>query len=586
MRELTTMPTGYKPNLMTRNLLDEQLRRTLRCALATVLLLLFAVVLLAGAVIIPQATRLGLPWDLATLRQPDEIKHRVRAILSAIAARPVATQDMVAIAYTDLPPLGVNTFLEQEVDEATIRRSMEMIRAAGFTWIRQQFAWYEIERPAKGQYVDSATGGSSWEKYDRIVNLANEYGLDVLARLDTVPAWARPEDSTFTHPPSDVGDYADFVRTLVSRYRGRLRYYQLWNEPNLSFEWGNQPVKASDFVPLLKAGYLAAKQADPQAVVVAPALAPTIDRGPDNRNDTLYLREMYAAGAKGYFDVMATMAYGLVSGPDDRRLDPFWQVNFSRPILLRQIMVENGDANKPIWFSELAWNALPPSFTEKPLYGRVTEDQQARYTVRGLQRIREEWPWAGPAFVWFFRRPTDNEKDQQFYYFRLVEPNFRPLPVYNAIKDAAPSLKVVQRGWRAPTDWAITVTGDWQTTPGDVVLQRFSATPGSALSFTFVGSTLSVQARGPGRLYVDVAGTRLPRDDEARAYVDLPAATTQVELVRGLAVSPHPVVLTLGSGQATIEGIIVDRQEGFPTMLVWAAAIFVGVWAIGWQVFR
>ena len=67
----------------------------------------------------------------------------------AISARPIETADMTPIAHGGLPPLGVNTFFEQEVDEITIRRSMEMIRAAGFAWIRQQFVWREIERPAK-----------------------------------------------------------------------------------------------------------------------------------------------------------------------------------------------------------------------------------------------------------------------------------------------------------------------------------------------------------------------------------------------------------------------------------------------------
>ena len=215
-----------------------------------------------------------MPWNLTTLRQPNELKHRVRAILSGLTSRPLPTDDMRPIANVDVPPLGVNTFFEQEVDEATIRRSMEMIRAGGFQWIRQQFAWYEIERPAKGQYVDSATGRSSWEKYDRIVSLAGEYGLKVLARIDTVPDWARPAGSTFTFPPGNVQDYADFVRTLVTRYKGKVQYYQLWNEPNLSFEWGNQNVSASAFVPLLQAGYSAAKAADAQAVDHRPRARP------------------------------------------------------------------------------------------------------------------------------------------------------------------------------------------------------------------------------------------------------------------------------------------------------------------------
>ena len=335
-------------------------------------------------------------------------------------------------------------------------------------------------------------------------------------------------------------------------------------------------------MPLLQAGYTAAKRANPQVTVIAAALAPTIDRGPVNRNDVLYLQEMYAAGAGGYFDVMSTMAYGLTSGPDDRRVDAFWQVNFSRSLLLRRIMVENGDADKPIWFSELAWNALPLSFTEQALYGRVTEKQQGRYTVRALRRIEQEWPWAGVSFIWFFRRPNDSERAQQFYYFRLVEPDFTPLPVYDAIKAAAPGLRLVPRGWHGATHWAVNRSGDWQDT-GDGLR---SATPGSALRFSFTGTDLSLDVRGPGRLYVDVDGTRLPRDRQGRAYLDLPAGATQVLLAGGLADDVHEAVLILGEGEATVSAIIVERSETFPVLLIWAGALFAALWAVAWRVRR
>lgn len=526
-----------------------------------------------------------MPWDWATLRQPNELKHRLRAIISVLLEPPVATDDMRPIAHTDQYPLGVNTFFDLEVDEATVRRSMQMIRDAGFGWIRQQFAWYEIERPARGQYVDSATGRSSWEKYDRIVTLAEEYGLRVLARIDTVPAWARPAGSTFTHPPTDVRDYAGFVSTLVARYRGRISYYQLWNEPNLAFEWGDRNVSASEFVPLLQAGYRAARAADPECVVLAPALAPTIDRGPLNRNDTLYLREMYEAGAGGYFDVMSTMAYGLLSGPDDRRVDAFWQVNFSRAQLLRQIMVEHGDGGKPIWFSELAWNALPDSFSAIPLYGRVSEDQQARYTVRGLNRVHDEWPWAGVSFVWFFRRPDDSERGEQFYYFRLVEPDFATLPVYSAVRQAAPALRTLGRGWHAPTHWAITASGQWHTAGGSLPVME-SSEPGAQLAFSFAGSDLSLAVGGPGRLYIDLQGSRLPRDGSGRAYIDAPAEDTQLELARGLTGSVHQAVITLGEGRVAVSSIIVDQHAGLPLPLLWAAGVFIALWVVAWRVRR
>ena len=98
-------------------------------------------------------------------------------------------------------------------------------------------------------------------------------------------------------------------------------------------------------------------------------------------------------------------------------------------------MVRHGDARKPVWAAELGWNALPTDFAGGAVYGRVSEAQQARYTVRALQRIQDEWPWLQRSFVWYFKRADASRRDEAWYYFRLVEPDFTPLPVYDALRD-------------------------------------------------------------------------------------------------------------------------------------------------------
>jgi len=150
-------------------------------------------------------------------------------------------------------------------------------------------------------------------------------------------------------------------------------------------------------------------------------------------NELLYLQQMYDAGASPYFDIMAVQAYGLRNGPDDRRLE-LGDVNFSRPMLVREIMVRNGDARKPVWASEMGWNAMPPGLPGEARYGRVTEEQQARFTVRAFERARQEWPWMGVMAIWFFKRADDHEADQDWYYFRMLDPDFTPHPVYHRLQ--------------------------------------------------------------------------------------------------------------------------------------------------------
>jgi hypothetical protein len=113
-------------------------------------------------------------------------------------------------------------------------------------------------------------------------------------------------------------------------------------------------------------------------------------------------------------------------------------LNFSRPLYVREIMVVNGDAHKPIWISELDWSPVPEDVP--PVYGRVDEETRARYVVEAYQRLQREWPWMGVACFWFFKRASDSEIGQPSYYFRMVEPDFTPLPVYAAVAEYAAQL--------------------------------------------------------------------------------------------------------------------------------------------------
>jgi hypothetical protein len=376
----------------------------------------------AGVLIASAATLVLLGAGLHS----DDLRADLVALVSRWGARAVQTADAAVPPAAGLHPVGVNTFLEQEVEPAKRRQALALARAAGFGAIRQQFPWMEIEPDQKGVYWDARWQHSTWEKYDQIVALAEEYGLDILARLDTTPVWARPGNPSPSAPPADVRDYGDFVAAFVQRYAGRIRYIQLWNEPNLASEWGDQPVDPQAFAALLAEGYRRAKAANPAVVVVAPALAPTVEESPWAQSELRYLEALYAAGAGASFDILAVQAYGL--------LDPA-RVNFSRPLLVRELMVRHGDAHKPVWAAELGWNALPPDFPGPAVYGRVSEAQQARYTVRALERIREEWPWLQRSFIWYLKRADDQRRDEAWYYFRLLEPDFTPLPVFHALRE-------------------------------------------------------------------------------------------------------------------------------------------------------
>ena len=350
----------------------------------------------------------------------------------------------VPMDHSGLNPFGINVFLEQEVEPAKRELAVQMASEAGFRWLRQEFTWEDIEIHGKDDFEDRRhePHQSSWQKYDHIVELAQQYEMGLIIRLSNPPAWAREQgDEVGTKaPPDDVQDFADFVSTVVTRYQGQARYYQLWNEPNVYPEWGNYPISPEDYVQLLIAGAEAARAADPNVVIIAGALASTIDLQPaaspgvNNLNDLIFLQRMYDAGAAPYFDIMAMQGYGLYSGPTDRRMHPR-VINVSRHRFIRDLMVKNGDAHKPIWLAEMNWNAAPEDVD--PRYGRVTLEKQAQYLPELYHQIIEEWPWIGVANTWYLKRATDvwEANKQPEGYFRLLRPDFTPLPVYDQMQE-------------------------------------------------------------------------------------------------------------------------------------------------------
>ena len=356
------------------------------------------------------------------------------------------------IPDTDVNPFGANFFLDREVEDWKRDRTVRMAHEAGIVWAKQQFSWEEIEK-RKNQF--------DWDKSDQIVANFEKHNLQIIARLDRPPAWARKDKNLASAPPDNLNDYGDFIDAFVRRYRGRIHFIQVWNEPNIFTEWGNRPVDPAGYAALLQIAYTRAKAADPNIRILAAPLAITLGElwAPGDSqwramDDLDYLAALYKAGAKDYFDILSANAFGLRAAPDDPP-DPK-KLNFQRVALTRKVMEDFGDANKAVWINEYGWNASPPDFDlDRLVWGRVTEQQQAEYTVRGITDARTKWPWLGVFNIWYFRQVGDLTPDRSDYYFRMVDVDFTPRLVYQRIKEVATASAAARPGLYQETDPAI-----------------------------------------------------------------------------------------------------------------------------------
>ncbi|MBI2886686.1 MAG: cellulase family glycosylhydrolase [Chloroflexi bacterium] len=471
---------------------------------------------------------------------------------------PVTSAAPRPIPHTDVNPLGANFFLEREVEAWKREQTLKLAREAGIGWIKQMFVWEEIE-PRKGYYYDDKFKKSTWEKYDEIVALAERHGMRIIARLDRPPAWTRRDNRYVTAPPDDFADYASFVRTVVSRYKGRVQYYQVWNEPNIWPEWGDRPVDPAGYVTMLKLAAAAAREADPGVVILSAPLAETLEESPRNLSELQYLDAMYRAGARDAFDVLTVNAYGF-EFPPDAPPDPR-TLNFQRVKLLRNVMERHGDGQKAVWFNEFGWNASPPEFSPaKLIWRRVPEQQQADYTAQAI-RLARSWGWVGVINLWYFRQVGDIPIEQSDYFFRVVDTDFTPRLVYHRVKELGQELQVAGAGDYEATNPAVQLQGAWsgqrvEGAPG----QRAWRSPeqGGAATFTVAGTSLALMVltgKEPTRLSMTVDGKEggLPlQGPRAGPVLELPGTATpalvKTMVATGLSPGVHAVRLERLSG--------------------------------------
>jgi len=319
----------------------------------------------------------------------------------------------------------------------TLRADDEMLRLAseaGFDAVVQVFSWFEME-PTRQEW--------HWEVPDFVVRAAEHYDLDLIVRLDSLPAWAA-EEAAAGQVANLSDEYAAFAGTVAQRYQGQIRGYVVWNEPNLAKEWGGRRPDPAAYTELLRRAYQAIKAADPEATVVSAGLAPTNHQDAEATDDRAFLEAMYQAGAGAYFDVLGAHPYGFAYPPDDPR-GAHHGLNLARLLDLREIMEAHGDGHKPIWVTELGWTTAGVG---EGSWLTVTPQQQADYLTGAWRRARREWPWLQVFTVWNLSQGPRPEPASSRAYrgveglpptdekagYSLLDQSGEPKPAYHALR--------------------------------------------------------------------------------------------------------------------------------------------------------
>lgn len=282
-----------------------------------------------------------------------------------------------------------------------VNRELDAVAKTSATWLRVLVPWTQIET-ARGQY--------DWAQLDVVMNGAFSRNLRVLGVIAYSPDWARPPGTSFSAPPDNASDYADFATSVVNRYGSRVSNWQLWNEPNLPLFFGGTPRNAPRYTDLVKAAYPAIKAAQPNSTVILAGLS----RLPGEESPPAFLEKMYAAGAKGSFDAAAAHPYvfptGLAANPEN---------GWSDVPALHDVMAANGDGGKKIWMTELGAPTCDCA-------DGVSPQEQAKQ-ITDVLAAAAATGYSGPAFIYSIRdTDTSNRGDRESNCGALLTSDWQP----------------------------------------------------------------------------------------------------------------------------------------------------------------
>lgn len=238
--------------------------------------------------------------------------------------------------------------------------------------------------------ISPACGVYQWSGLDARVAAAQAKQADVLMTLGgRTPRWAsaRPDETSATPgggspygagqaaEPANLQDWRDWVTAVATRYKGRIRYWEIWNEPMFKYFYTGTPDK---LLELWREAHAIIKAIDPANQVLTPS------------GDVGYLDYVLSAGGLAYSDIINTHYY--VDQPED--------VHAVDGQNLLQMLQRVGARGKPLWNSEAGWL----DFSDPSV--RMTQEHGAAYAARAYLI---NWASGALRFYWY---TWDNRANQ------------------------------------------------------------------------------------------------------------------------------------------------------------------------------
>jgi len=341
--------------------------------------------------------------------RPDSLGHwDLRATVSEAKSAGITAVKERSIAYFKpsgpTPRLGDGEFLFSVCTHTErwgeVDRDREVLASAlcGIKVSRLGIGWAGVE-PKKGVWDFTRT--------DELVEKYAKVGIEPQFILSSTPTWALPEvlrnDPTiqgWRFRCENLDDWKNYVRTVATRYWGKARFYENWNEPDLL---GFSQMNLGEYVSLQKAAREALREVDPKLVCMSGGFA-TLGRHagliyPEFQRDFL-------AEAKGSFDVHAFHAHGWFGGYREQIDDRFMPIRR-----------ETGTDSVPWYSNETAMTSVG--------------NQRARQAQNLFKKLTFAWARGSIGYTWYDLRDDGYDPAYGEHHFGMVTNDFYPKSVYS-----------------------------------------------------------------------------------------------------------------------------------------------------------
>ncbi len=319
----------------------------------------------------------------------------VGLILTVTSVRPVAA--------ATCGPYGVG-FGANEL-QAQTPCALELASRARIDWVRLGLYWEDVE-PNPGQFDFHAD--------DALIASTRANQLNVLAILAYSTTWSTsappdPPENLTHYPPRDVTEWARYVAAVVTRYKGDVHYWEVWNEPDLAEFWNGTPAQ---YAALLAVTSSTIKQIDPTATIVLGGQAfQDLPRHPASEFLTQILADADHPAAAN-FDI-AAFHYYL---PPEQAPEHFEE--------FKTALTRFGIGDRPIWITEAGLPTWAACVGGDQTRGFEAQAQWLDQTLPSLVDL-------GADRVFWFQL---DENPSAPSGFGLLGPDLSPRPAYVALQ--------------------------------------------------------------------------------------------------------------------------------------------------------